>query len=103
MQSTFLPMWRRVRRVRRVVIATGCIVLTCFALTGPSSAQNSDARVSITPRIPSKLEARESRSGVIRADANRVLISTTVTDPYGRPVEGLRKQDFRLLEDGIEQ
>jgi len=40
---------------------------------------------------------------VIRADANRVLISTTVTDPYGRPVEGLRKQDFRLLEDGVEQ
>jgi len=32
-----------------------------------------------------------------------VLVSTTVTDSYGRPVEGLRKQDFRLLEDGIEQ
>jgi len=103
MQSTFLPTWRRVRRVRRAVIATGCIVLTCFALAVPASAQNSDARVSIAPRIPSKLEARESRAGVIRADANRVLISTTVTHPYGRPVEGLRKQDFRLLEDGIEQ
>jgi VWFA-related protein len=32
-----------------------------------------------------------------------VFISTTVTDSYGRPVQGLRKQDFRLLQDGIEQ
>jgi Ca-activated chloride channel family protein len=40
---------------------------------------------------------------VIRTDANRVLIPTAVTDSYGRPVEGLRKQDFRLLEDGVEQ
>jgi Mg-chelatase subunit ChlD len=49
------------------------------------------------------LEARTLRSGVIRADANRVFISATVTDTYGRPVEGLRKQHFRLLEDGVEQ
>ena len=26
-----------------------------------------------------------------------------MTDSYGRPVQGLRKQDFRLLEDGVEQ
>ena len=103
MQNTFLLPWRRARRIRRAAIATGWIVLACSALTGLACAQNSDARVSITPRGPTQLEARASRSGVIRADANRVLVSTTVTDSYGRPVEGLRKQDFRLLEDGIEQ
>ena len=79
------------------------IVLACFAIAGPVFAQSSDAKVSITPRTPTQLEARASRTGMLRADADRVLISATVTDPYGRPVEGLRKQDFRLLEDGIEQ
>src|SRR5580765_578356 len=103
MQLTFLPLWRRVRRVRRNAIATGWIVLAFFVLAGSARAQSSDGGVSITPRIPPQLEARASRSGVIRADANRVFISATVTDTYGRPVEGLRKQHFRLLEDGIEQ
>lgn len=102
MQLTFLPLRRRVRRVRRNKIATRWIVLACLVLAGSVCAQ-SDTRVSITPRVSTQLEAKSSRSGVIRADANRVLISTTVTDPYGRPVEGLRKQDFRLLEDGVEQ
>jgi Ca-activated chloride channel homolog len=103
MQLTFLPSLRRVRRVRRGAIATGWIVLACFVLAGSARAQSSDAKVSITPRISTQLEAKASRSGVIRADANRVFISATVTDTYGRPVEGLRKQHFRLLEDGVEQ
>jgi len=103
MQLTFLPSLRRVRRVRRSAIATGWIVLACFVLAGSARAQSSDAKVSITPRISTQLEAKASRSGVIRADANRVFISATVTDTYGRPVEGLRKQHFRLLEDGVEQ
>ncbi len=84
-------------------LRAGWIVLACSALVGSVFAQSSDAKVSITPRISTQLEARPSRSGVIRADANRVFISATVTDTYGRPVEGLRKQQFRLLEDGIEQ
>ena len=105
MQLTYLPLWRRARRVRRAAMAAGWIVLACSALTSLVCAQqqNSDAKVSITPRVSTMPEARALRSGVIRADANRVFISTTVTDSYGRPVEGLHKQDFRLLQDGIEQ
>ncbi|HTS64664.1 MAG TPA: VWA domain-containing protein [Candidatus Acidoferrales bacterium] len=37
------------------------------------------------------------------ADATLVLIPVTVTDATNRFVLGLRKQDFRLLEDGSEQ
>ncbi len=98
MQFIFLSPRRRVRRVRRDEIATGWIVLACSLLTGFANAQNGDAKVSITPRVPT-----QSRSSVIRTDANRVLISTTVTDSYGLPVQGLHKQDFRLLEDGVQQ
>ena len=30
-------------------------------------------------------------------------IPVTVTDPIDRPIEGLRKEDFRLFEDDVEQ
>jgi Ca-activated chloride channel family protein len=40
---------------------------------------------------------------VIRSDVNRVFIPTTVTDSYGRPLQGLRKQDFKVWDDGVEQ
>jgi VWFA-related protein len=36
-------------------------------------------------------------------EVNRVLIPVTVTDMNDRKVEGLRKQDFRLFENGVEQ
>ena len=90
-------------RGSRATVPTSCIALVCAALTGSTLAQTSDVRVSITPRISTRLDARALPSGVIRSDVNRVLIPTTVTDTYGRPVKGLRKQDFKLWEDGVEQ
>lgn len=85
----------------RVAKAAGWIVLVSAALAGCVFAQNSDVKVSIAPRVPPR--AGILPSGVIRSDVNRVLIPTTVTDSYGRPVQGLRKLDFRLREDGVEQ
>ena len=96
MQCVSLPPWRRARRIQRDVIATGWIVLACASL--PSSAY---AQASLRPRV--QLGAKGSRSPVIRTDVRQVFIPTTVTDSVGRPIQGLRKQDFRLLEDGVEQ
>ena len=88
---------------RRNLIATRGVVLVWAALASSAFSQNSDVRVSITPRIPTQLDARTLRSGIIQTDVNRVFIPTMVTDSSGRPVQGLRKEDFRLLEDGVEQ
>jgi VWFA-related protein len=38
-----------------------------------------------------------------RADSNLVVIPVSVTDKVNRFVLGLRKQDFHVLEDGVEQ
>jgi len=38
-----------------------------------------------------------------RADANLVVIPVSVTDSLNRFVLGLRKEDFHLLDDGVEQ
>ena len=97
MQFVFpLPSWRRVRRVQRHAIKASWIVLACASF--PDSAY---PQTSIKP--PVRQDARVSRYPVIRTDVHQVLIPTTVTDSHGRPVQGLRKQDFRLLEDGVEQ
>jgi Ca-activated chloride channel homolog len=52
---------------------------------------------------PRRGELREGPATSLRTDVNRVLIPVTVTDTYGRQVQGLRRQDFRLFEDGAEQ
>ena len=39
----------------------------------------------------------------IRVDVNLALVNVTVTDPSGRLVTGLEKENFRLFEDGVEQ
>jgi VWFA-related protein len=36
----------------------------------------------------------------LRARSRTVLLDVVVTDPHGRPVRGLKPEDFRLLEDG---
>lgn len=38
-----------------------------------------------------------------RADSNLVVIPVSVTDPVNRFVLGLRKQDFKLFDNGVEQ
>src|SRR3981081_2420863 len=60
-------------------------------------------KVSIDPRAkPTAPEARGPRSD-IRVDTTVVLINVTVTDPLNRFVTGLEKENFRLLEDKVEQ
>jgi Ca-activated chloride channel family protein len=39
----------------------------------------------------------------LRLDVELALVNTTVTDPYGRLVTGLEKENFRIYEDGVEQ
>ncbi len=38
-----------------------------------------------------------------RADSNLVAIPVSVTDSQNRFVLGLRKEDFRVFDDGVEQ
>src|SRR5258708_2693677 len=47
--------------------------------------------------------AQEEPTPRFSTDAKLVLIPAIVTDPSNRYVLGLRKNDFHLLEDGIEQ
>lgn len=72
-----------------------------------ASAAGPQEPVSIAPRTPIKSpDANETvidRRANIRVDTTLVLIPVAVTDPMSRFVTGLDKENFKLLENGIEQ
>jgi len=47
-------------------------------------------------------EARSS-ANTIRTEVSLALVNVTATDPLGRLVTGLEKENFRVFEDGVEQ
>lgn len=49
--------------------------------------------------LPTQTEPQE----VIKIDTDLVPVDVTVTDATGRPVRNLRKEDFKLFEDGVER
>ncbi len=53
-------------------------------------------------RAPLPVE-QDGQEEVIRIDTDLVLVDVTVTDIAGKPVRGLRPEDFKLYEDGTER
>ncbi len=61
--------------------------------------------VSIEPRRKptSKKQANTEPAPSLRVDTNLVQVPVTVTDKIGRPVIGLEKENFRVLDNKVEQ
>lgn len=71
----------------------------------PARSEASPPNVNITPRVRTK-EAPETvldRKADIRVDTTLVLIPVGVTEPNGRFVTGLEKENFKVYEDKVEQ
>jgi len=49
--------------------------------------------------VPTETEPQD----IIKIDTDLVPVDVTVTDPKGRLVRNLKKEDFKLFEDGVEQ
>jgi Ca-activated chloride channel homolog len=89
---------------RFAIIAAAVLEIGSLSLGAADDADTrSEPTVAITPR------ARPGRSPdapipqAIRANVKVVLIPVTVNDPLDRPLAGLRKDDFHLFEDNVEQ
>lgn len=85
---------------RRLVVLL-CTILACFFgsfLAGQLPGPN----LPITPRN-AKTIAIGQRSSILRTDVKVVLVPVTVTDELNRPITDLPKEQFRVLEDGVEQ
>ncbi|HEX7956258.1 MAG TPA: VWA domain-containing protein [Pyrinomonadaceae bacterium] len=91
----------------------------CAALAVPAGAQNDAPRpfpfgytlkrpkAAAPARAPAKPkpdDGEDSEEEVIRVDTSLVLLDVLVADAGGtRPVEGLRREDFSVVEDGRPQ
>ncbi len=94
----------------RLFLAAALLFLSSPRVALPFQASSSETPV-IEPRkrpeprlgiAPSMPEAALPPAN-LRADASMVLVPAHVTDPLGAPVGNLRKEDFRIFEDGVEQ
>jgi VWFA-related protein len=56
-----------------------------------------------TPTPTPKVEEPEDESEVVRVTSNLVVVPVAVTDAAGNAVQGLKKEDFRLEEEGRAQ
>jgi VWFA-related protein len=82
--------------------ASGTLVLLALALVPPSGQspqQSSAAPAQQNPPVP----PQEPQQPTLRVNVNQVIVPVIVKDGSGRLVPDLRKEDFRILEDNIEQ
>lgn len=83
----------RARRPRTVLVQLICCAL---ALIYPAAAQTRGTQ------NPSAND-QQSQEPTFRVNVRLVNVFTTVTDSRGAPVANLTRNDFRVLEDGVQQ
>jgi hypothetical protein len=71
----------------------------CAVLTAPFGG----GQVALDPRKQPAASPERSQRPNLRVDTNLVLVPVTVCDPMNRPVTGLEKENFRVLENNVEQ
>ena len=74
------------------------------AAVGTAALLTLHAQVAIEPRAkPGAPAPAETPRATLRVDTSLVLVPVTVTDAENRPVTGLEKDNFRVLEDRVPQ
>ena len=68
-----------------------------------SVGRSDEARVSVVPRPQPNPALNPPGNRTIRLDIKVVQIPVTVTDTWDHPIPGLKKEDFQLFEDNVEQ
>jgi Ca-activated chloride channel homolog len=85
----------------RNVCVTQFALLLSLLFLGTNLAWGQDA-----PKGPQKEDFNQQRirkGKPLKAETDLTLVNVTVTDPYGRLVTGLERENFRVFEDGTEQ
>jgi Ca-activated chloride channel homolog len=94
----------------RFILAASLVVLSSPPAALPFQGLSSDPpviephkrpepRLGISPEMPQAALPPAN----LRADASMVLVPAQVVDGSGAPVANLRKEDFHVFEDGVEQ
>ncbi len=100
----------RARRVLWCVLLCGAqAIFTSLGLAQtrqlpevPSAQQQRPRRVN-PPPDPTAIEQQIEPDEILRIDTDLALFDATVTDASGQIVRNLRREDFKIYEDGVEQ
>lgn len=77
--------------------------LVFFSLIGALQAQAPQTALPTRSSAPSDSPGTQSPGYQLSVKVTRVILDVVVTDAKGKPVEGLKQQDFKVLEDGVVQ
>ena len=77
--------------------------MAALALAAALAQQPPAQRPPAQPATAAQPPAASGGSVTFQANANLVIVDVTAKDKSGRPVEGLRAEDFTVLEDGKPQ
>jgi VWFA-related protein len=77
--------------------------LCLFSLIGALKAQAPQTPLPTQSSAPSNSPGTQSPGYQLTVKVSRVVLDVVVTDAKGKPVEGLKQDDFKVLEDGVVQ
>ncbi|MBZ5503451.1 MAG: VWA domain-containing protein [Acidobacteriia bacterium] len=88
-----------------VTAALWALLAICLGPPLGSHASRAAAQgVSVGPAAPPAQDAPKIKKGEpLKTQTEMTLVGASVTDPLGRIVTGLEREDFRVFEDGVEQ
>jgi VWFA-related protein len=100
--------WNRVSQAARRARTIGIEVLIAATLAMAQGEARAQAAEQERPEQQAQPETQPPRplpqaGPTIRASVNRVNLGVTVSDSNGRFVPGLKRQDFRVFDNGVEQ
>lgn len=94
------------KSLRKILLAVAVVVLA-FALLflplGARTPQQTSAPPAQTQTSPAPGQQTPPQRPQVRVEVNQVIVPVTVKDGSGRLVADLRKDEFRILEDKVEQ
>ena len=79
------------------------VMLLCAFVLAPFPASAQLAISFPQPPPPGQESSAEKQGSTIKVQVNLVVLHTTVLDDRGRFADGLKQENFRILEDKIEQ
>ena len=92
----------------RFLLAAVVLMASLPPSVWPFQGPSSNAGPLIEPRVrsgqrPANLLPTNQPPANLQVDASLVLVPAHVTDGFGAPITDLAKENFRILEDGVEQ
>lgn len=84
----------------------GAAVLACavvLALRAQDAALEAAQETALVTAQETKIAAKMPSTTTLRVDSNLVLVPVSVCDPMNKPVTGLEKEHFKILDDKVEQ